>query len=199
MNLSKAFFIDRDGIIVQMIYDVDNGDVHTPFISKQVVLMPGIIKLIRLAQARGYKIIVISNQPNVGLKRMSEENFKKVNNRVRLLLKKKGVILDGEYYCLHHPFAKIARYRKKCLCRKPAPGLLFQAKKDHAIDLKNSYFIGDGANDIIAGHKAKCRTILVGNVIEAEFLRVLENRLQGMRPDYLVKDLSEAAKIIKKL
>ena len=73
-----------------------------------------------------------------------------------------------------------------------------KAAKDLNLDLKKSWMIGDGVYDIIAGHNAGCKTILVGNIIEGEYLDILEKKLEGIKPDYLVKYISEAKKLIGK-
>ncbi len=77
-------------------------------------------------------------------------------------LAKEGTLLDGEYYCFHHPEAKVDRLKGNCECRKPKPGLLLQAAKDMDIDLSQSWMIGDNITDVKAGVAAGCRTILVG-------------------------------------
>ena len=113
-------------------------------------------------------------------------------------LQNHGVTLDEEYYCLHHPYASISKYKKDCVCRKPKTDFFKQAVKDHDIDLKQSWMIGDGVYDIIAGHNVGCKTILVGNIIEGEYLDILEKKLEGIKPDYLVKYISEAKNLLEK-
>lgn len=193
--MNKAFFIDRDGIIVEMVYDL--GAITTPLKPEDVSLVYGISELLRFTKKMGFLNILVSNQPNIGLKRISEQKFWAVQKKIAQELEKEGVVLDGEYYCLHHPYAKIKKYAINCDCRKPKPGLLLQAAKEHDIDLQASWMIGDGASDVIAGEKAGCKTILLANVLEAEYLRVLESNLQGVKPDYLIKKLPEAIEILK--
>lgn len=194
--MNKAFFIDRDGIIVEMVYHL--GAITTPLKAEDVSLVYGIGELLRFTKKMGFLNILVSNQPNIGLERISEQKFWQVQKKIAQELKKEGVALDGEYYCFHHPHAKIKKYAVICNCRKPKPGMLLQAAREHSIDLKSSWMIGDGANDMIAGKKAGCKTILVANVLEAEYLRVLESNLQGAKPDYLIKKTPEAIKILKK-
>lgn len=196
-DMNKAFFIDRDGIIVEMVYDLENGTITTPLKPKNVSLVYGIGELLYFTKKLGFLNILISNQPNIGLKRISEKNFRTVQRKILQELKKEGIVLDGEYYCFHHPHAKIKKYAVNCNCRKPKPGLLLQAAKDNNIDLKKSFMLGDGVNDVIAGNKSGCKTILFANLLEAEYLRLIEKQLKGIKPDYIIKKLTEAIKILK--
>ena len=195
--MNKACFFDRDGVIVEMIYDLITGHIQTVKNSDEISFVPGIFELLQATKNLGYKNIIISNQPDIGLKRISKTNFEKVRSIMLQRLKKEGIKLDGDYYCLHHPFAKLKQYKKKCDCRKPEAGLILQAAKDHNIDLKKSWMIGDGVNDVIAGHQAGCKTILIANLLETEYLRIVEQKLQGIKPNYLVKNLREAQTIVK--
>jgi len=189
--MNKALFIDRDGIVIKMCYDRQSGTVDIARCAEEVELMPGIIELLKKSKKKGYLNILISNQPQIGLKKINKKNFRKVKEKWTELLKKEKVILDGQYFCFHHPFAKILKYKKACKCRKPNPGMILQASKEFDIDLRKSWFLGDGVNDVMAGKKAGCRTILLGNIIETEYLRVIERKLKGIKPDLLVKNLRE--------
>lgn len=192
----KAIFLDRDGVILKMVYDLESGYIHTALHPKHVNLVEGIIPLFKKAKKLKYKLIIISNQPNIGLGRISKENFEKVRLRMHQLLSKKGIVLEGEYYCMHHPYASISKYRKECQCRKPKTGLFIQASKDFNIDLKKSWVIGDGVYDIIAGYTVECKTILVGNLMEAEYLRILEEKLGTIKPTFLVKNIKEIKNLL---
>lgn len=196
--MNKAIFWDRDGVIIQMYYDVENGVIDTVQTPIQVEFIPGIFKLLREIKKLGYLNILVSNQPGVGLKKINKKNFQIIKSFVQKCLKQQNIIFDKEYYCFHHPFAKISRYKLDCNCRKPKPGLLLQAAKELNINLKKSWMVGDGITDIIAGDKAGCKTILLGNIGEGEYLRLLEEKLKPLKPDYLVKKLNEILSIIQK-
>lgn len=195
---NKAIFLDRDGIIIKMHYDRKFGTIDVPLSVKQIEFAPGIFDFLHFAQKLGYLLILISNQPAIGIKKISPQTHKKMNAYITKTLQNHGIAFDEEYYCLHHPYASIVKYRKECSCRKPKTGLLMQAAKDLNIDIKESWMIGDGVYDIIAGHNAGCKTILVGNIIEAEYLSILEKKLEDIKPDYLVKYISEARNLIEK-
>ncbi|OGK21591.1 hypothetical protein A3C23_01770 [Candidatus Roizmanbacteria bacterium RIFCSPHIGHO2_02_FULL_37_13b] len=190
-KMTKGVFFDRDGIINQVIYDMVLGRISTPLNPNQIVLVPKIVDLLRLTKQKGYLNIIVSNQPMIGLKRISEDGFATITDRVVNLLKKENAIIDDQFYCFHHPYALIPKYKKKCSCRKPGIDLITQAQKKHDIDLKKSWFIGDGTFDIIAGHKSGCKTILVTNVEESAYLHEFEKRLGKVKPDFIVKNLGE--------
>lgn len=195
---NKAIFLDRDGIIIKMHYDRKFGTIDTSLSVKQIEFVPGIFDFLHFAQKLGYLLILISNQPGVGIKKISLKRYNEIKDYITFALQKQGITLDGQYFCMHHPYASIVKYRKECSCRKPKTGLLMQAAKDLNIDIKESWMIGDGVYDIIAGHNAGCKTILVGNIIEAEYLSILEEKLKSIKPDYLVKYISEAKNLIEK-
>lgn len=187
----KAVFLDRDGVIIKMYYDRNFGTIDTPLSIKQITFVPGIFELLHLAKKLGYLLILISNQPGVGIKKISLKAHNEMKDYITKSLRREGITLDGQYYCMHHPYASISKYRKECTCRKPKIGLLIQASKDFNIDLKKSWVIGDGVYDIIAGCRVGCKTILVGNLIEAEYLRILEEKLGNIKPTSLVKNIKE--------
>jgi D,D-heptose 1,7-bisphosphate phosphatase len=192
--MNKALFLDRDGVIIQGVYD--NGHIRTVTDPNEIEYVPGIFKLIQKALVDEYKIIIISNQPGIGLGQIDKETFDKITKEIETDFKTNHIEITASYYCFHHPFAKLEEYKKVCECRKPAPGMLLQAAKEHDIDLTKSWFIGDGVNDIKAGHAAGCKTMLVANVLEAEYLRLLEEHLEGIKPDHIIKKLKEAISII---
>lgn len=193
---NKAIFLDRDGIVIKMHYDRSFGTIDIPLSIKQIIFVPGIFEFLHVAKNLGFLLVLISNQPAVGIKKISLQTHKKIKAYIAKTLQSHGITLDGEYYCLHHPYASISKYKKDCTCRKPKTGFFTQAVKNHDIDLKQSWMIGDGVYDIIAGHNAGCKTILVGNILEAEYLRIIEEKLGGVKPNFLVKSVKEAEDII---
>lgn len=194
--MNKAIFFDRDGVINEMVFDTESGSVFTPLNSDQIILTPGIGQLMRAAKKLGYLNVIISNQTNIGLGRVSQATHESIRKTIVEKLEKENVVIDGEYYCFHHPFAKIAEYRKVCNCRKPNISLFMRAAKELDIDLKQSWMIGDGVADIIAGHNAGCKTILVANIYEAGYLKMIEDKLGNIKPDFLVKKLKDIIPII---
>ena len=160
-NLShkqKAVFLDRDGTINRtegFLTDIN-----------QMELIEKTADAIKLFNNSGYLTIVITNQPVIARGEVSFEQLQEIHNKMETLLGKEGAYIDGLYYCPHHPDSGFEgerpEYKKACTCRKPEPGLIFQAAKDFNIDISQSYMIGDDMRDTNAGTNAGCReSILV--------------------------------------
>lgn len=183
MNIHRAVFLDKDGTLIKDVpYNVD---------PTRITLTPGAaIGLERLYTA-GYQLIVITNQSGIARGYFDEAALIAVQERLQQLLAPSGVTFSGFYYCPHHPDGVVAKYAISCTCRKPEPGLLLRAAADHHIDLSQSWFIGDILNDVEAGRRAGCKTILIDNGNETEW------QLSALRsPHYQVADLAQAAQII---
>ncbi|MDG6904992.1 MAG: HAD family hydrolase [Nitrososphaerota archaeon] len=192
-KLSRAIFIDRDGVINDLVYRDDEGHIGSPMSAKQLTVFPFAAETIKRIQAKGYLAIVVSNQPGVAKKQFTFAELQKMNQKIKRNLAKSGVSLDGEYYCLHHPNALIKKYKVNCDCRKPKPGLLLRAAKERRINLKDSYFVGDAISDVKAGKAAGCRTVLIGNMTD------LLNRVitqEKAEPDYLIGSLKDVIGIL---
>lgn len=159
--MNKAVFIDKDGTLVK---DVPyNTDPH------KVALEPGAGTALATLQAAGFLLILVTNQPGVAHGYFHEEDLFPVFEKIDELLEPDGVRLDAVYYCPHHPLGKIERYRQSCICRKPRPGMLLHAARDHDLNLHASWMIGDILHDMEAGNRAGCRTILIDNGHETEW------------------------------
>lgn len=188
---NKAVFLDRDGVVIKMHYNLESGTIDTPFSIKQVLFVPGIFEFLQYAKKLGYLLILISNQPGVGIKKISLKRQHEINNYIMQALQKQGVTIDGQFYCMHHPYASIKKYKKECDCRKPKTGLFLQASREFDINLEKSWMIGDGVHDILAGYSAGCKTILIANLLESEYLRIIEDQLEDIKPTFLVKNIKD--------
>jgi len=193
--MNRAVFLDRDGVINQIVYHQEIGVLDTPFHPAQFKLLPGVIKALRRINSLGFKTILVSNQPGVAKKHMRLENFWKIDQKMRKELAQKKASLDAVYYCLHHPQGDDKRFKKICNCRKPKPGLILKASKELRVDPKSSYLVGDSLIDIQAGKKAGCTTFLLGNH-KCDLCKFIEEK--NNRPDFIVKDLYQAVKLIEK-
>lgn len=180
---TKAIFIDKDGTLVKDVpYNVDTDKIE---------LMPDAIESLKKLDQAGFKLFIISNQSGLARGLFLLKKLTRMFTFLDKLLASNGVNLDGVYVCPHHPEGIIKKYAKKCYCRKPAPGLIIQAAKEHNIDLEESFFIGDILNDVEAGIRAGCKTILVDNGNETEWVT---SKLRT--PDIIVNNLTEAIAFI---
>ncbi len=192
---NKAVFLDRDGVINEIVYHKEMGIVDSPFTVEQFKLLPDVGKAINRFHDQGFKVILISNQPGIAKDHHDMDVFKKIKEKMKTELAKTGAKLDAEYYCFHHPEAKIEKYKVICDCRKPKPGMILQAERDHDIDLSKSWMIGDGINDVQVGQKAGCKTILIGRM-KCDLCKILED--EGAKPDFIAANLYKASLIIEK-
>ena len=192
LNMNAAIFLDRDGVLIE--------DVHLLTNREKIQILSYVPEALLLLNRAGYQIIVVSNQTVVSRGMATEDEVQLINDHMQNLLINAGApLFDGIYFCPHHPNATLLSYRTVCECRKPEPGLLFQAAREHAIDLSASIMVGDRITDIIAGNRAGCRTVLVQtgkhNLPPIETNEPLDELVQ---PDYMCLDLLQAAKWVTK-
>ena len=156
-NKQKAIFMDRDGTINRYVGFLRDKD--------EFELIDGVAEAIKKVNESGYLSIVITNQPVVARGEVSFDELSEIHNKMETLLGEKGVYLDAIYFCPHHPHSgyegEIPELKYDCECRKPKPGMIYKAAKDFNVDLSESWMIGDGENDILAGRNAGCRTGLI--------------------------------------
>jgi D-sedoheptulose 7-phosphate isomerase len=193
--LRRAVFLDRDGVINPYSYNAEFGIVDSPAHPDEFALSRGAGEAIAKLNEAGLLVIVISNQPGVAKGRFTSTLLDAVTEKMKRLVKQAGGQLDSVYYCLHHPEAEMDQYRSSCECRKPKPGLLLQAAREWQIDLGESYTVGDGVVDIIAGREAGTKPLFIGPR-KAYILSELERR--NAWPEDIVSDLSEAADWIRR-
>lgn len=182
--LRPAVFFDKDGTLIDNLpFNVD----------------PARMRLARGAQAAigaltraGFALFVVSNQAGVAHGRFAEAALAPVHARLREFVHAAGGRLAGFYYCPHDPAGHVAAYARSCDCRKPRPGLILQAAQAHGIDLARSWFVGDILHDVEAGNRAGCRTVLIDNGNETEWVRT-----PLRTPDASVADLAAAADFIQ--
>ena len=185
--------MDRDGVVNQLLYFAEQGRIDTPLNPQQFQLIPGVGQGIKILSSAGFQIVIVSNQPGIAKGQLSRGTFESIRQETRHQLEAEGALLDGEYYCLHHPQAVVSEYRKICDCRKPKPGLILQAAGERSLDIESSFMVGDGLTDVEAGNKAGCHTILVAHL--SSLLTETMERKQ-IHPTYLAEDFSEAVRLI---
>lgn len=167
-----AVFLDRDGTLM---HDVDYcGD------PGKVKVYPQAAPALRRLKANGYKLMIVTNQSGIGRGYFTEEEYRAVE--AEFLRQLGDGLIDGSYYCPDLPTSSSIR-------RKPAPGMVFEAQRDHCLDLRRSFFVGDKASDIACGRNAGLRTILV---------RTGYGAVEKDCADSVAEDIAEAADIILK-
>ncbi len=183
VTLRRAVFLDKDGTLI------DNVPFNTD--PDQIRLTPGMPQLLRALQRQHYLLVVVTNQAGVARGLITPADMERLRARLDGLLEHEGIRLDGYYACPHHPEGTVETYRLACKCRKPRPGLLLQAARDLSIDLSASWMIGDILDDVEAGNRAGCRSILYRNGNETEW------EITPMRtPRYIVDNLTTVRRII---
>jgi D-glycero-D-manno-heptose 1,7-bisphosphate phosphatase len=177
----RAVFVDKDGTLVHDVpYNVD---------PEQLRFTPSALAGLRALADAGFAIIVVTNQPGLATGRFSRRQFAALEAALcRRVQDEGGVEITAVYCCPHAPGpgGTLA-----CLCRKPAPGLLRQAARAHRLDLARCWIVGDILDDVEAGHRAGCRSVLLDVGNETEW------KLSPIRsPDARCADLGEAAQFI---
>lgn len=178
-----AVFIDKDGTLVE-----DLPGVADP---ARLALLPGAAEGLRRLHEAGRKLFVVSNQPGVARGRFRAEDLEAVSRRLEELAAAAGAWFTGFYYCPHDPDGRVADYAVACACRKPLPGLILRACRDHGLDARRAWMVGDILHDVEAGRRASCRTVLVDNGHETEW-----RRSPWRTPHYTAPDLARAAELI---
>ncbi len=180
---SRALFLDRDGTLVHAS--------HYPSRPEQLRLYDDIGPELRALQQSGFRLVIITNQAGIARGYFTEADLRLMHDYLTDELTKLGVHVDGIYHCPHHPDGVVEELAFRCTCRKPQPGMLLQAAHDLDLDLEQSWFVGDILDDVEAGNRAGCRTILVD--LETESLP-----LQPLRvPTFVARDTLHALRIIQ--
>jgi len=183
----SAVFLDKDGTLL-----VDDPYNVAP--ARMQLERKARFALRRLG-ALAVPLIVVTNQPGVALGKFKHDALLAVQRRLAELFAENGARLSGFYYCPHHPEAVVPELGIACKCRKPLPGLLRQAAADHGLGLRRSWMVGDILDDVEAGNRAGCRTILIDNGHETLWARTPATRMLRTA-NIVVPNLDVAARII---
>ncbi|HEY0856544.1 MAG TPA: HAD-IIIA family hydrolase [Albitalea sp.] len=176
-----AVFIDKDGTLLENV--PDNVD------PARLRFTAHALEALRLLAERGYPLIVVSNEPGLAYGRFTRAELTRLQLALTEMMQREGVPLADFYACTHAPGP--AGPVPACLCRKPAPGLLRQAARTHRLDLQRSWMVGDLLDDVEAGRRAGCRTVMLDVGSETAW------RMSPLRtPHHRAHDLLEAARTI---
>jgi D-glycero-D-manno-heptose 1,7-bisphosphate phosphatase len=190
MSGARAAFVDRDGVINELVEDPDSGQPESPLRLEDVVLIPDAAAALRQLSQSGLLLVGVSNQPAAAKGKVSLAQLLAIQERVIELLAEQGAHFDSFRICLHHPRGTDSELTRRCDCRKPAPGMLLDAADELGIDLQRSWMIGDTDADVQAGRAAGCRTALVTHRLS------VHKRAGAAQPDAVVSSLAEAAGLL---
>ena len=145
--MNRAVFLDRDGVVNRKPFE---GEYVTRW--EEMEILPGVAKAITLLNRANFKVIVVTNQRCIAKALVTSAEVELIHDRMCRVLGDAGATIDAVYYCPHDK-------RPPCVCRKPAPGMLLLAAREHEIDLTESWMIGDSDIDVAAGRSAGCKTV----------------------------------------
>lgn len=178
--MEKAFFLDKDGTLTK--YVIYSNPAKAREILEDEIIFDKIVDGLKYIQEKGYKLIIVSNQPWVSRGIVNYDDMEKLFKNLVDVFEKKGVKIDDYFYCPH-------RSIDKCNCRKDDPGMVFRAAEKHNIYLGDSYFVGDREKDVLAGKRAGTKTILVLTGRGKEFKDSVE-------ATHIVEDINSLKEII---
>lgn len=182
MAMQRAIFLDRDGTLVH--------PRHYPSRPADLLLYDGIGPGLRRLREAGFRLVVVTNQSGLARGYFGEDDLALMHAHLTRELARQGVALDGIYHCPHHPDGVVPALAIRCDCRKPRPGMVQRAAADLGIDPARSWFVGDILDDVEAGNRAGCRTVLVDLGSEAPPQHPLR------RPDAVARETRHALDII---
>ena len=167
----KAVFFDRDGVLNKLI-----NNARPPWDLSEIELFNESKKIVNLVKKLNFLVVIVTNQPDAERGHVNLNCIYKVNNFIADQLN-----IQYKYICLH-PYDGI------CNCRKPKPGMLFDASNDLGINLSKSFLIGDREKDIKAGKSAGCKTIYLSdtNFSESDYWAKNHSELFTMLGEILV-------------
>ena len=186
MKKNTAVFLDRDGTIVEEVGYLDSLE--------KLTLFPNTPKAIRLINESGMRAVVITNQSGVARGYFKEDFVRTVHRHIEKMLRGKGAVIDGFYYCPHHPTEGRGKYLTSCICRKPEAGMLIRAAEEMNVDLSRSYVVGDTCKDVELAAKVGAKGVLVRTGYGSD--RQKEAICHESKPVYIAEDILDAVKWI---
>jgi D-glycero-D-manno-heptose 1,7-bisphosphate phosphatase len=191
-KVNKAVFLDRDGIINELILNPQTEEYESPLSENDLEISPEVFSSLKSLQEAGFLLFVVSNQPNYAKGKVALEVLHKINQRLAQLMLDNEVQFTEYFYCYHHPKGVVKDYSGECQCRKPKPYYLIEAQRKYNINLGPSWFVGDQDCDVQCGQAAGVKTILVNE-------RHSKKKRGNSTPDYHVNNLVEAVEIMLKI
>jgi D-glycero-D-manno-heptose 1,7-bisphosphate phosphatase len=179
--MRPAVFLDRDGTLIEEVGYLNRLE--------RVVFFPWTVDAIRVLNAAGLAVVVVTNQAGVAQGYYDEAFVQETHRFIDARIRAGRARVDGYYYCPHHPQAKVDAYRVACDCRKPAPGMLVRAARELDLDLARSFVVGDRWGDVDLAAAAGTRAVLV----RTGYGVAEETRPGRAAADHVADDLAGAA------
>ena len=187
-KMSKAVFLDRDGVVTKLVMNRATGDYEAPKRVEDLELLPNVASCLRKIQESGRSLFLVSNQPDYAKGKTTLEMLDAIHEEMHRILVSEGIRFTEYYYCRHHPQGIVPA--TVCVRMQETGTFLYlKARDEYGIDLKSSWMVGDRDTDIGCGKAAGTKTILI------EIAETAGKR-GAVRPDYRVRDLREATNII---
>lgn len=193
----QAVFLDRDGVINEFCFNEETEQLDSPFTKEEFRYREHVLPTLKAISDRGVLLFIVTNQPAAAKGKVSLKELYDLNTWMANDLRARGIRLEASVMCPHHP-AGDARTQapfliRRCGCRKPGAGMLTDILSIYNIDREHSWMAGDSYTDILAGKKAGLKTALLG-----EYKCDMCHRLEGMRPDRVLRDIREMEGILKR-
>lgn len=189
--MNKAVFLDRDGVINKLVFNSQTKEYEPPHSPEDFKFFEFTIDSLKLLFTNGFKLILVSNQPDFAKGKTSLENLKSVHSYFERELEKNAIFFSSFNYCYHHPQGIMEDFSFDCECRKPKTYFIDKSTIEFNIDLNNSWLIGDRDSDILCGKNSGLNTILILNPESANFTG-------NTNPDFVANNLREAVELIVK-
>ncbi len=152
----RAVFLDRDGVLNRNVFYADTGAWESPRSPAEFSLNDGVVPALAMLREAGFLLFVVSNQPNAVKGKSTPDALGAMHAHLAAALGEAGLVLTDSFYCTHHP-----AHTGPCVCRKPSPYFLEKAAREHALELRQCWMVGDRATDIECGRAGGTRTAWV--------------------------------------
>jgi D-glycero-D-manno-heptose 1,7-bisphosphate phosphatase len=179
--VKPAVFLDRDGTLIEEVGYLNRLD--------RVRFFPWTVDAVRVLGEAGLPVFVVTNQAGVARGYFDEQLVRDTHALIDGRMREGRARVDGYYYCPHHPDGRVEAYRVTCDCRKPKPGMILRAAREHELDLARSFVVGDRWIDVETGRASGATTVLVTTGYGLEE----DDRPCGLEADKVAVNLMEAA------
>lgn len=175
--MNKAIFLDRDGVINKMNYNLATKEFVPPFKKEDLQIYDGVLESLKKLQDNKFKLFLVTNQPDYAKGKTSLDNLSEVHNELHKIMIENYIYFTDYYYCYHHPNGIVPEYSIDCECRKPKNYFVLKAIAKYDIDKEKSWFVGDRDKDVECGISSGLKTIRIQsnyyeykNIIDADFI-----------------------------